>query len=188
MDPPLAHELERLLAALSGRGPLQIAALARRWGNGDRFRLSGEMLKASFLGDLQNEQLKDAARLDALEQWIALGEPRLFDRATLDRILDTVTPRASPALSTGLIAALSPVRSPELGPAMVAQLRRLFSSDTPRGDRAIAGAAGLDDRAISTHWRAGASRPLTWPSIKSSYSHSTPTSALPHAHSNYLRD
>ncbi len=107
--------LRQLLPRLSPGGRGQLLRLAAAWGSQGLAKYAAEV-RQSQLAVIQDEKKTDAARADAARQ---LAELSGGDPQAVEQLLALVTPRASPALASGLIDALGAVPGPIAGPALV---------------------------------------------------------------------
>jgi putative membrane-bound dehydrogenase-like protein len=120
----LTPELEQSLSALFDKLPpaakSQVATLATRWGS----RGLGEQIAkmaAAFLEIASKADQSDADRLAAATQFVEL----LKSDSVSTKLLDLITPRTSPELARGLVAALGKSESPAVGNSLSDQLPKL---------------------------------------------------------------
>jgi putative membrane-bound dehydrogenase-like protein len=109
------NDLLALMPRLGSNGQLYLATLATRWGLGTRFTAALAGLRKHLLEVVADEKLADKERIDAAQR---LGQMEA-DRSTLDGLLAQVSPKASPALSAGLLDAAGQVNSPEVAPVLI---------------------------------------------------------------------
>jgi putative membrane-bound dehydrogenase-like protein len=119
--------LGELPAKLSPAGLLQLAALARRWGQEQRLAGFTAGLRKGLLERLADAKLDDRERLRAGRELLELGG----DDAGVAAVLAQLTPQASPALTRGLIETLGDVRSDALGKTLVERWEGLTPSARP---------------------------------------------------------
>ena len=110
--------LTRLLARLPASSKSSLIRLATTWGSKSFENSAAETLK-SLLNVVADEKAADTARADAARQ---LVEFRPNDEAVALKILAGITPRASPALSAGLLDAVGQSNVTTLGPTIVKRL------------------------------------------------------------------
>ena len=127
--PVLDDAAQADFVALAGKLPqsslLQLAALAKRWGQDKKMGTLTGNLRAAALKRVADGSLPDATRLTAAHDLISLGG----DEQTLNAVLDQITPQAGPALTAGLFDVLADSTSEAVGPAVVKRWPQL----TPAG-------------------------------------------------------
>src|SRR5262249_4211156 len=93
---------------------------------------------ASFLSTAQDANKADAARIDAAKRLIDF---RRNDAPSAQELLKLITPRTSPALASGLVAAVAQSESPEIGPALLEALPVMTPAVRADALRALLGRA-----------------------------------------------
>jgi putative membrane-bound dehydrogenase-like protein len=135
----LTDDQEKAMVALlpklsaSSRGPL--VSLAGRWGSKGLEKYTGE-IAATLLATARDDKRDDETRSAAARQ---LVEFRKKDTAAALGLLELITPRTSPALASGLVAAVSQTESAEVGPALVDRLSTLTPSARSEAVRSLIG-------------------------------------------------
>ncbi len=119
--------LQALPGKLSPGGLLQLAALVQRWGQQAKLAGITAGVKKSLLARVGDAKLGDEARLAAARDLIVLGA----DGPTATALLEQMTPRASPALTKGLLDVLSQASAEEVGTALVKRWAELAPSARP---------------------------------------------------------
>lgn len=115
---------EALVAAMGRLGPagqLALANLATRWGLGDRLADAMTALRDSLAAEVADPDRSEDDRIASARRLVQLGA----DPDTLDRLLEEVSPRSSPALASGLLDAASQADAAELGTALLERWGRL---------------------------------------------------------------
>jgi putative membrane-bound dehydrogenase-like protein len=107
--------LKALPAKLSPGGVLQLAALFRRWGQQDRLKGLTAGIKKALLKRLADDQAAEKDRLAAARDLLTLGG----DKATVDALLEQLTPQAGPTLTRGLLEALGSSNADAVGTTLV---------------------------------------------------------------------
>jgi putative membrane-bound dehydrogenase-like protein len=110
--------MARLLARLSPGGKGGLIKLATAWGSKGFEKYAAETT-TSLLAVVGDAKAGDAARADAARQ---LAEFRPNDEQVVEKLLEAITPRTSPELTTGLLDALGASQASNLGPAVIKQL------------------------------------------------------------------
>jgi len=140
--------IEKLPPAMRG----QLATFAARAGSKKLEAYAAEIAN-SFLTIVKDDQRTDSARNEAAGQLVSF---RRLDVEAAKELLALITPRTSPDLSTGLIAALSKSEAPEVGTVLVESMGAFTPSTRPAAVRVLLGRAdwsealldGLDKGAI----------------------------------------
>ncbi|GAC1465933.1 MAG: ThuA domain-containing protein [Isosphaeraceae bacterium] len=124
-----------LLPRLSApsRGPL--VRLATRWG-GKGLEKYAQEIATALLATVRDPLQSDASRVSAANR---LFDFRRDDPEAARALLDLITPRASPALASGLLATLARTEAPRIGPDMVEALSALTPSVRSQAVRALIG-------------------------------------------------
>ncbi len=121
VKPMLSAELEaslgELFATLPAAGKSQLVTLATRWGS-EGLGKHVATLTTSFLKEAANTEASDQARLKAAKEYADL----LRADAAAAKLLDLVTPQTSPEIAQGLIEALGPCETDEVGQALADRL------------------------------------------------------------------
>jgi len=117
-------KLVALMPRLGPNGQLHLASLAGRWGLAPRFEKALAGLRQSLLAIVADEKRSEKERIESAQR-LAQMQP---DRAVLETVLNEVTPKASPALSSGLLDAAGQATSPDLAPVLLERWNQL----TPR--------------------------------------------------------
>jgi uncharacterized protein len=137
LKPDTERALEQMFKSLTPAGKGQLLRLAADWGTQSLTRFAVEAAQ-TLLGVAANEKESDAARIAAARQYVEL---QLADIKAAQRVLDLITPRDSPALTTGFIDALGASTAPEVGPALVKRLEGLPPSSRSAAIRVLLGRA-----------------------------------------------
>ncbi len=115
-DPVLDAALKRLAGQLPGDGKVQTLALVRRWKRSDQFADLLAELGPPLLERIADADADEADRLEAAEQYLALGP----EAAPPSGLLDLIGPRLSPRLAAGLLGRVGAGSTdPAIGPAIV---------------------------------------------------------------------
>jgi putative membrane-bound dehydrogenase-like protein len=117
MDAGAKAELAGLQAKLSPGAVPQLAALLRVWGQADAVRGLTAGLKKGLLARLADDKLGDEVRLAAARDLMTLGD----DEATVNALLEQITPRSSPGLTRGLLEALGDCSFAAVGTGLVSR-------------------------------------------------------------------
>ena len=121
LDPAARPNLERLFARLPAEGQLQLVELSNRWQAGETLAARLKEIEQALLSQVANAQLDDAARTRAAGQLAGLaGRAEI-----LSQLMAVVTPQASPALSQGILDALSQSKSAETAKLVLDAWQRL---------------------------------------------------------------
>jgi putative membrane-bound dehydrogenase-like protein len=107
--------LTELSLKLSPRGTLQLAALLQRWGQQDKLKGLTTGLKKALIKRVADARLADDDRLAAAGDLITLGG----DKKSVTIVLEQINPKASPALTVGLLAAVGKSNAAVVGPTLV---------------------------------------------------------------------
>jgi putative membrane-bound dehydrogenase-like protein len=118
LTPETEKRLESLLTSLSPAGKGQLLKLAASWGSHGLTKYAAEANKA-LLEVIRNEKQTDTARIAAGKQYLEFSAG---DAKAVEELLAFVTPRASPALSVGLIDALAGTPATTVGSTLVQRL------------------------------------------------------------------
>jgi putative membrane-bound dehydrogenase-like protein len=121
LRPATQAALENRLGSLRPAGQASLLRLAADWRSERLIRHVGETA-ATLLAVVNDEQRDDAARSAAARDYVAL-QPG--DLRAARRVLELITPRASPALAAGLIDALAASAAPDVCSTVVARLASL---------------------------------------------------------------
>ena len=124
-----------LLPRLSPEARGRLVSLAGRWGSKGLDKYTGEIADG-LLAAARDETKPDAARADAARQ---LVEFRPADAKSAGALLGLITPRTSPALASGLVAAVARSQSADLGGAIVDALPSMTPSARKDALRAVVG-------------------------------------------------
>jgi putative membrane-bound dehydrogenase-like protein len=118
----LAEEADRavvsLLPKLSSSGKASLLRLAAALGSKGIERHSAEVVK-TLLATLNDNKAETADRIAAARQVVEL---RPADNEAITQVLDTLSPRTPPALTTGLLDAVATSKAPGLGATLVERL------------------------------------------------------------------
>lgn len=133
LDERAERALSRLLAKVGAEQKGQLILLAERWGSKGLEKYAGEVA-ASLLAAAREESKPDQARIDAARQ---LVEFRKTDTQTAQDVLALITPRSSPQLASGFVAAIARSGSPNVGAALVGRLDSLTPALRPEVLRAL---------------------------------------------------
>jgi len=115
------QNLERLAPRLSPERRSTLLQLATAWGSQKFEKLAAEIASSLWLR-VRDESLDDAQRAEAAREIVAL---RTADDATVQSLLELVTPRTSPELAAGLLRALAKSESEKTGDLLVETLSTL---------------------------------------------------------------
>lgn len=144
----LVKLIEKLPPALRG----QLATFATRAGSKKLEAYAAE-IAGSFLSVVKDDKRTDAARSEAASQLVMF---RRLDVGAAKDLLAMITPRTSPDLSSGLIAALGKSEAAEVGTVLVESIGAFTPATRPAAIRVLLGRAdwsealldGLDQGAI----------------------------------------
>jgi putative membrane-bound dehydrogenase-like protein len=114
-------ELKALAAKLTPAAVLQLAALVKKWGQQEKLGEVTTVLRKALLKRVEDTKLADESRLAACRDLFTLGG----DKDAVDTILEQLTPKASPAFTSGLLDALAQSTSDAVGPALVERWEEL---------------------------------------------------------------
>jgi putative heme-binding domain-containing protein len=134
LTPELETALGELFEKLPPAGKSQLVSLATRW-NSQGLGKHIEKISAAFLADASNEELAEAARLAAANQYVSL----LAADPAPAKLLDLITPQTSPELARGLVEALAKSESPDVGAALAGRLPTLTPTVRPAALQALLG-------------------------------------------------
>ncbi|HEY7424498.1 MAG TPA: PVC-type heme-binding CxxCH protein, partial [Gemmataceae bacterium] len=124
LDDVTRDALVALMPRLGANGQLHLAALAGRWGMAARFEKALAGLRKTLLAAIADDKRSEKERIESAKR-LAQMQP---DRAVLEKLLDEVSPKASPSLSAGILDAAGQATSPELAVLLVERWNQL----TPR--------------------------------------------------------
>src|SRR5262249_51812076 len=124
-----------LLPRLSEVARGSLAGLAERWGSKALAKSTAE-IAGSLLATARDESKPDDARASAARQLVEL---RRLDPAAARDVLALITPRSSPGLATGLMAAVARSGSAEVGTTLVDALPSLTPIARAEAVRALVG-------------------------------------------------
>jgi putative membrane-bound dehydrogenase-like protein len=133
LSPEAEKLLGPLLAALPADTRVALVSLAGRWGS-DSLGPDSAALAATLLATAKDEAKSDQARSDAARQLI---EFRPKDQAAAMQLLALVTPRTSPTLAAGLVAAASRCESNEISGALAERLPKFTPPARAEAIRAL---------------------------------------------------
>jgi len=118
---PLNSALFALYSQVPTNNRLSVVTLAERLGAGDRFRkVSAELVK-KLIAQLNDPKQSDAVRVAGARQLLATTS----DAKVSIKLLDAITPQASPDLANGLLEALGTSQAVEVGAGIVARYNTL---------------------------------------------------------------
>jgi putative membrane-bound dehydrogenase-like protein len=120
--------LGSLPSKLSADGLLHLAALVSRWGQAKRLQGVTTDLQRILQKRVADCKVSDGARIAAAQNLVALGS----ERASLNALLDQITPKASPVLADGLLEALGQSDGPDVGSALIQRWSELTPSARSR--------------------------------------------------------
>jgi putative membrane-bound dehydrogenase-like protein len=133
----LDAQADKALADLAPRLPLatrgQLVLLSERLGSKALAKYAAE-IAASLLTQVQDEKASDTARSAAAAQMIDF---RPGDAKVVSQVLALITPRTSPELARGLLAALGHSEAPSVAPALVKALPALTPGIRPAAVRVL---------------------------------------------------
>jgi len=112
--------LATAMKSLPGVSRDKLLVLAQRWGLLEAFPDQLAASIESLRTQLATSSLDDTARLNAARNWIRLAD----QPATLQAVLEAITPQTSPRLATGLIGTLGESKLPEAGRVLVSRWSR----------------------------------------------------------------
>jgi putative membrane-bound dehydrogenase-like protein len=115
------EHLEKLLTNLTPAGKGELLRLATALGSQRLTKYAAEATQA-LLAVIGNDKRGDAARVAAARQYVEFSGSNPM---AMDRLLELITPRASPVLAAGLIDALGASTAPAIGTALVQRLDAL---------------------------------------------------------------
>lgn len=121
LDESLEESLDRAAARLAPATRGSLVKLATRWGSARLARLAAEISEA-LLDQLADEALPDEKRAAAAREYV---EFRAAEAEAVEKLLESLTPRTSPALAVGIVESLGASTAAESGEAIVAGLDRL---------------------------------------------------------------
>ncbi len=113
----MARALDRVDAGIGST----LVKLAVAWGSDD-FRRHAEGISLRLLRQARDETASDADRIEAAQQLIAFSPT---DKGVAIDVLDEVTPRVSPQLAIGLLAAVETSRADGIGAEIVGRLKTM---------------------------------------------------------------
>jgi putative membrane-bound dehydrogenase-like protein len=120
LTPEFEQSLSGLFDKLPPAAKSQVATLATRWGSQGLGEQIAKMA-ATFLETAGKADQGDADRIAAATQFVELQK----SDAAGTKLLELITPRSSPELARGLVAALGKSESPAVGTALADQLPKL---------------------------------------------------------------
>ncbi|HTU23706.1 MAG TPA: PVC-type heme-binding CxxCH protein [Gemmataceae bacterium] len=115
LDDATREALVAVMPRLGPNGQLHLATLAGRWGMSARFQKAMAGLRKTLLAVLADEKKSDTERIESAQR-LSQMHP---DRAVLESLLAEVSPKASPALSAGILDAAGQATSPELAAVVI---------------------------------------------------------------------
>src|SRR6185437_12592595 len=124
LDDSSRDALVALMPRLGANGQLHLATLAGRWGLAPRFEKALAGLRKTLLAVVADEKRSEKERIESAQR-LAQMQP---DRAVLESLLAEVSPKASPALSSGILDAAGQATAPELGRILIER----WNQFTPR--------------------------------------------------------
>jgi putative membrane-bound dehydrogenase-like protein len=122
--------IDRLVARMDGLAPASqqaLALLAQRWGFGERVESVLARLREALAGEASDESKPDRERIASAQRLAQLNP----DRSALEALLALIGPKASPALSAGVLDAAAQSGSAELGEVLLSSWVR-FTPDVRR--------------------------------------------------------
>ncbi len=125
LDDAAQADFAALAVKLPPSGLLQLAALAKRWGQEKAMGALTGKLRDAALKRVADDKLPDAARLAAAHDLVSLGG----DEQSLKAVLDQIGPQSGPALTAGLFDVLADSTSDAVGSAVAKRWAQL----TPAG-------------------------------------------------------
>lgn len=123
MSPEFEQSLGELRRKLTLVGQLQVAALANRWGVGEKFQADINEIKQSMLDRIGSADMSEADQIRTARELMSLAS----DSQTLNGLLGKITPKTSPELARAILEAAAQSYLPETGTAFVSR----WSSFTP---------------------------------------------------------
>jgi uncharacterized protein len=121
LDAAANADFAGLAAKLPPAGLLQLATLARRWGQEKKMTALTAKLRDAALARVADDKASDAARLAAAADLLTLGG----DEASLTALLEQVGPQSGPALTQGMFDVLAHSTSDAVGAALVKRWTQL---------------------------------------------------------------
>jgi putative membrane-bound dehydrogenase-like protein len=115
LDAKAETELKALAAKLTPGAVLQLAALVKKWGQQEKLGEVTTVLRKALLKRVADVKSDDDSRLAACRDLFTLGG----DKDVVGTMLEQLTPKASPAFTTGLLDTLGQSTSEAVGPALV---------------------------------------------------------------------
>jgi putative membrane-bound dehydrogenase-like protein len=115
LDEKTRDDLVALTPRLGASGQLHLARLAGRWGMAGRFEKAMAGLRKTLLAIVADESKSEKERIDSA-QHLAQIQP---DRSMLDSLLVEVSPKASPALASGILDAAGLATTPDVARVLV---------------------------------------------------------------------
>lgn len=115
LDETTRDNLVAVMPRLGSNGQLHLATLAGRWGMAARFEKALAGLRTTLLAIVADEKKNEKDRIESAQR-LAQMQP---DRAVLDSLLAEVSPKASPALSAGILDAAGLATSPDVAAVLI---------------------------------------------------------------------
>jgi hypothetical protein len=125
--------IAELLTKLPAAGRGRMLKLASMWGVKGLDAQLAEITKGLFV-TLGEVKLSDTDRIEAAKQLI---EFRPDDDTAVEKLLEAITPQASPALAAGIVEALSSSKAKSVGIGVVGKLKDLSPATRPAALRFI---------------------------------------------------
>ena len=135
LDPRGEEAIAQLLVKLPPSSRGRLVKLATMWGVKGLDAQLGEITKAAF-AIIASTKATDAERIEAAKQLI---EFRPEDDEAVGKLLEVITPQASPALAMGILEALSASKAKAVGTGVVGKLKDLSPATRPTALRLVLG-------------------------------------------------
>jgi putative heme-binding domain-containing protein len=135
LDEPAEQALVKVVTKLPSSARGQLVALAAGWGSQALEKYAAE-IAATYIAQLEDENSRDADRSAAAAQ---LVEFRPGDLETVAKLLDMISPRTSPELSTGLLEAVGRSQAADGGAAVAERLGEFTPGIRPVAIRVLLG-------------------------------------------------
>ncbi|HXD87379.1 MAG TPA: PVC-type heme-binding CxxCH protein [Urbifossiella sp.] len=129
----LGGEVGELLPKLSASSRAKLIRLATIWGVKGLDAQLAELTKAAY-STIADAKAADAERIEAAKQIVEF-QPESADAVA--KLLEVITPQASPAVATGIIEALGQSKAVGLGIAITAKLKDLSPAVRPAAIRLV---------------------------------------------------
>jgi putative membrane-bound dehydrogenase-like protein len=133
LDEGAQQALTQLVSRLSTARRGQLIKLAAAWGSKKFEKYAAEVAR-TLLAQIKEESLSTAERVAAAREFVGNG---IKDKATVQTLLDLITPSTPPQLAAGLLGALEVSEADEAGPLILDHLGGLTPSLRAAGLRVL---------------------------------------------------